>query len=214
MRRVRASGTRVNNWQRNSRSESPTRPESSRTKRGCWLPSRDFVYDSRPRVQFGRVANRRHVTVPALGIPRAESRVHASPFPFVRFRSNVTYTGSKSRIGTRSRFAARCPTYYSCSTGCSQSARYHSGYGQITSNTESLFEPSSAQRVITYRSLVAVAFAKLTSSAVNKCATIDDLYLSVARIAIKLRRTFAPIKPTCSRASRKLPPDVVADACP
>jgi len=34
----------------------------------------------------------------------------------------------------------------------SQPARYHSGYGQITSNTESLFEPSGAHRVITYRS--------------------------------------------------------------
>jgi len=97
----------------------------------------------------------------------------------------------------------------------SQSARYHSGYGQITSNTESLFEPSSAHRVITYRSLVAIAFAKLMPSAVNKCATIGDLYLSVERIAIKLRRIFAPIKPMCSRAqSRKLLPDVVADACP
>lgn len=53
-----------------------------------------------------------------------------------------TYTGSNSSTGTRSRFAARCPTYWlPCPT------QYRSAYGQITSNTE--FYPS--HRAARYR---------------------------------------------------------------
>lgn len=56
-----------------------------------------------------------------------------------------TYTGSNSSTGTRSRFAARCPTF--CVYWLPCPTQYRSGYGQITSNTE--FYPS--HRAARYR---------------------------------------------------------------